>query len=591
METATIHSDLSSGNEIHKTPNSENNIDDYGEFSDHHTDLPQRCNTWTNLTPLRETYISNDNIVEVEDRIKKPSGDDETWLSSTSYTSPNSSWTDNESSNKDKNLIIEAKDDIEDDFDDFQMAKLDINSHHKSKNVEPVISSNDISNCDTYKSVDSKSLVKEISVELKTCEISVKKMNEATIEEDEFTDFHSFAPAIQEKPIHSIQEPLKPVPVYNHNTSTQINWPDPGITDEEIMKFEEVFCKPSQAKKENLDTKIDNFNVLPKNEFATVVQCQDGHNMASSSLNKELKNKVSELNQSKKESKFDDLDVFAKSLISKKEFDSKGSEEVRHKSKHGKKKEEIGDYHAAFKPIYSNKLEPSKNTQKINTKKQGSVEEDDWSDFVSAQKVSPVHKLSTREKERTSSPDLPLSVFNLNSIQPAKQPIPVITPQGLVQTKLSANMSNTSPKTQLKINRPLTQPAVSLPSTISSQFASQAYSFNSKPSKKAVGPESKISHDDDEWGEFVSSPLPSQSTANGYRDQHSWQNPLQQMGWTNFKPNIITNPGHCVQSASDVGKLVSNINTTSKKHMIPNLVLPELDFVAPKNRTSISKKK
>lgn len=93
---------------------------------------------------------------------------------------------------------------------------------------------------------------------------------------------------------------------------------------------------------------------------------------------------------------------------------------------------------------------------------------------------------------------------------------------------------------------------------------------------------------EDEWGEFVSNPLPSQ--VNGYQQQTPWQGPTPQTCWTKASPNIITNPRHYIQSVSDVNKRVSNV-TTTKKNMIPNLVLPELDFVAPKNRISVTKKK
>lgn len=45
-----------------------------------------------------------------------------------------------------------------------------------------------------------------------------------------------------------------------------------------------------------------------------------------------------------------------------------------------------------------------------------------------------------------------------------------------------------------------------------------------------------------------------------------------------------------MQSAGDINRSVSNV-TATKKNIVPNLVLPELDFVAPKNRISVAKKK
>lgn len=63
-----------------------------------------------------------------------------------------------------------------------------------------------------------------------------------------------------------------------------------------------------------------------------------------------------------------------------------------------------------------------------------------------------------------------------------------------------------------------------------------------------------------------------------------------QSSFVKSSPNIITNPRHYMQSGSDVNKRASNV-TTTKKNMVPNLVLPELDFVAPKTRTSVTRKK
>ncbi|XP_050305394.1 uncharacterized protein LOC126742680 [Anthonomus grandis grandis] len=120
-------------------------------------------------------------------------------------------------------------------------------------------------------------------------------------------------------------------------------------------------------------------------------------------------------------------------------------------------------------------------------------EEDEWSDFVSVNQ-SPVHKLKT-EKERCSTPDLPLSVLNLGSVQPAKQPIPVITPNGLVQTKLSSkiplnipNMATSKVYPQIPSHPPKLQPSI-----ISHQYGN----YMAANSGKSNG-------DEDEWSDFVS---------------------------------------------------------------------------------------
>ncbi|XP_018578456.1 uncharacterized protein LOC108916643 [Anoplophora glabripennis] len=512
---------------------SEENVDDFEDFTSYQS--PTGSETWQNVVPLRETYISND--------AKELPLDITNWLQPTIVT-PELPRKDLEIGDEELPNIqtpefirkeVVALEENDDDFDDFQMVLPESTAIQKNnievKNssfLQPDIKEPIVSSSSNMASTDFKNFafpeektkvesmtnsVTDVDQNKTSLEINTVKHKEpAVVDDDDFTEFHCSVPAPQPtvpKPLTPILEPLKPVPVYTTipTTSTQINWPDPGITDEEIKKFEMVFKRPQEYS----------------------------------------------------------------GIESKKEIPDKNNEQTNKASKHS------------------------------------SFDDDEWSDFVSVQKPSPVHKFHSSEKERTSSPDLPLSVLNLNTIQPTKQPIPVITPQGLIQTKLSSSNSlNLSPKVQLKNNSINSQQKALYPkpqihpSIISNQFASQVYNFNNGnlSQNKAVlnfpQPQSASSNlqslDDDDWSDFISSPLPP-ATSNGY--QQNWQNTsiYKQSNWANPSPNIITNPRHFVQSGSDMKNKVSNISVNSKKSTIPSISLPELEFIAPKERTSSSRKK
>ncbi|KAJ8936635.1 hypothetical protein NQ314_012251 [Rhamnusium bicolor] len=507
---------------------SDQQFDDFTSYQS--TGELQPHTSWPSIVPLRETYISNENLTS-NLNIKELPLDIEGWLQPT-IVSP-------ELPRKD--LVIGEEElpniqtpeltrksvsgeTIEDDFDEFQMVlpgnentgserTIITNNSDILQPIKPelILPQQALRNFEfpDLTSFEIEPVVKksEGKPSKNDLEVDIAEENKQdTFDDDEFTDFHFSTPVSQpiiSKPITPILEPLKPVPVYpivTSTPSTQINWPDPGITEEEIKKFEMVFSRPKESKNEE-----------PK-----------------------------------------------------------------------KVKDE---------------------TKKLSSA--NSIDDDEWSDFVSVQKPSPVHKFQLNERERTSSPDLPLSVLNLSSIQPAKQPIPVITPQGLVQTKLSSNSTITmSPKTHSKNNvlsmqnKHLYQQPQIQPSIISNQYASQAYNFNSGYYNQNTKAELNFSLnqqqkslDEDDWSDFVSNPIP-QTSANGY--QQNWQNTSShhQSGWTTAPPNIITNPGHFVQSGSDLkNRKVSNVSVNSKKSTIPSISLPELEFIGPKGRTSSSRKK
>lgn len=172
-----------------------------------------------------------------------------------------------------------------------------------------------------------------------------------------------------------------------------------------------------------------------------------------------------------------------------------------------------------------------------------STDDDEWTDFVSVQQtVSPLHKF--QQSERTSSPDLPLSVLNLASIKSPKKPIPVITPHGIVQTKLAANAQ-------------------------SAQSASHANGVSQSPSH------GKSSLDEDDWSDFVSSPVIQNGVqASGFKAATSSTNYL------NYWPHNQTT--NTVLKSKSLTNGSVKVAIQSKRGTIPSISsLPDLDFVAP----------
>lgn len=442
----------------------------------------QFTHNWANTAPLRETHISNKNT-DIDNLWIDPlieMGKQQAVISSSNEKS--------------------GKDDIseEDDFDEFQTAPVQVTLEW-SKKILPETAINNVSTeshsqelaeskqpLDNYGSDINvtKSVFSDKSgsnLKHKNNLLSKKIFKQKASEDDEFTEFQSSVPVslsnhisdstvsnttVNLRSISSVLplEPLKPVPIYqtsNDLGAAQINWPDPGITEHEIKKFEDIFSTPtiltekltpqvehkilkSEIKQDNSEVMWSDFTISKssenprKNEVSLTPAYSPVENMSKIVHNIPIKSRE---NSNK---------VWSDFITSK--------------------TENCGQTTQKSKSISSNR-------------KPQSMEDDEWSDFVSAKKPSPVHKVVGREMERTSSPDLTLSVFNLSTIQPTKQPIPVITPQGLVQTKLSANTLNTSPKLQQKNTKQYFQSVQTVPiitpSIISNQYVSQAYNMNS----------------------------------------------------------------------------------------------------------------
>ncbi|CAH0550027.1 unnamed protein product [Brassicogethes aeneus] len=330
---------------------STNRSEDFDDFDDFSSYTPQPQQSWSNMVPvpLRETHISS--YEGVEKNVK-----DFGWLQPTIVTP--------------------------------EMPRKEIVEEKPTVTI-PIESHDDFDVFGEFESVKA------------TEEPTPSKIDQID-DEDDFTDFHSSIPEPKQpvenkmQPPETLQpirpavlplEPLKPSIMTPQNLSTQINWPDPGISDEDLKRFEVSFSKA--------------IDVDEKPKMTSVEQ------------------------------------------------------------------------------------KPQK-------------EDDEWSDFVSVQKPSPVHKFN--KIERSPTPDLPLSVLTLGNLQPARQPIPVVTPQGLMQTKIST----------------------------------QAL-------------------DNDDWSDFVSSPLPQ---TNGCPDNRQ-------------KTNITTNPAHFAAQGKSAHVRISSISA-----------LPDLDFRA-----------
>ncbi|XP_066152213.1 serine-rich adhesin for platelets isoform X2 [Euwallacea fornicatus] len=450
-------------------------LDDFDDFVSG-LPPPDQPSTSGHSVILRETHISN----------KEPSKSEESdivsWLEPTIVTP--------ELTRKERPFV-----DTEEEFEDFQMVVSSESSTQKSVEnlanltVKPLeVERNKVK---TFSSLEESPKAEESTATI----VSSTRNND-----DDFGDFTFSLPpkqiAVEPLTVAPILQLLKPTVTQTHQAaSSSISWPDPGITEDEISRFEAY-------------SRLQNKDHLKEN-----------------------------------------------------------------KSKPTQKVDRKGSF-AGSKPGT-----PSK------TRKQDSLDDVEWSDFVSVQK-SPVHRLKN-EKERSSTPDLPLSVLNLRAVQPSRPPIPVITPNGLLQTKLSSN-APVNISNMVQTNRVFLQPQVPTipayqPSIISNQFASQAYS-GFGPQKTLQGASTAV--EDDEWSDFVSHQPTMQKSSSNWSAQ-----PQQLSSWMNSSPNIITNPTANLDiynnssSGKNNVKKVSGFNRNNNSG-VANMPLPDLDFLAPKNRTT-----
>ncbi|XP_022911774.1 putative uncharacterized protein DDB_G0282499 isoform X2 [Onthophagus taurus] len=238
-----------------------------------------------------------------------------------------------------------------------------------------------------------------------------------------------------------------------------------------------------------------------------------------------------------------------------------------------------GNFDFNTKNVVNNENSVSKDPKNIKQSEKTCLD-DEWTDFVSNQEPL---KPSFQQ----------LSVPQLSQLQPPKQPIPVITPMGLIQTKIPSNTTSLRPHQQqhsqiLSSHKNVHQQ----PLTISQQYqnhlngpifpklAQNIYLPNHfQPAKLNLEPyqsfgDKTATNDDDDWTEFVSS-------APVQQQQFHDVGKIQQRNG-GFTPNIITNPGH-FDINYGVGKTQNNVSSSKN---IPSIsALPELDFAASKNKS------
>lgn len=240
----------------------------------------------------------------------------------------------------------------------------------------------------------------------------------------------------------------------------------------------------------------------------------------------------------------------------------------------------IYGYCIDFQVTKAEEPSPAKSTK--STKSTKSNDDDDWSDFV-----------SNTEPAKT----LQLSVLNLNQIQPIRPPVPLITPQGLMQTKIPTSpyipplLQTGVPQQRLQVQQ---SSDGYQPSIISNQFSKEfelftnpsassqqnTYSANFMPNPPVQSQDNK--DDDEDWTDFISvRPSTNQNPVVPASNQSS-----------SFAPNIITNPGHGYYGYGMNGDVNGRkVAAPAVRNAVSSIsALPDLDFVFSKGRTYGNKK-
>ncbi|KRT83599.1 hypothetical protein AMK59_3664 [Oryctes borbonicus] len=460
----------------------------------------------------------------------------------------------------------------------------------------------------------------------KSCEMpGTSKADEI---DDEFTDFQMSLPDSKadkeqnkNKPIRSdfsvfnagsmlqpALEPLRPTVVSGNikpQIPAQINWPDPGITDDEILNIELSYSRKDvlpleEAKIEEAVTEVsDNVNKQP---------IQDNYNDKNHKLTIPCNFPVLvEINKNNSM-----LNIHA------------DHPKVRENSKIADKKQSRS---GRMWPTTASQRTSSEPIHISSTSRKDQDDEDDWSDFVcNPEPMKPAFQSKIIGSEKLQKPELKLSVPHLSQLQQPKKPIPVITPQGLLQTRIPSNQNNLSnlnvqqPSSVFQQNQPGPRNTFQ-PCIISHQY--QNHMNGSSFSKISANgfynglipqqvnqalPTPNIgklsTSDDDDWTDFISSPpvQPAKKhSANILMGNASRTNVTNNSGVAT--PNIIANPVHLGYGkypmvnrnnfgahTRNVRKPPSSVNLGSQASTIPSIsALPDLDFIAPKSRTFTKK--
>ncbi|XP_045460753.1 uncharacterized protein LOC123671111 [Harmonia axyridis] len=250
-------------------------------------------------------------------------------------------------------------------------------------------------------------------------------------------------------------------------------------------------------------------------------------------------------------------------------------------------------------------VETTNNVQTIDDNSKQPIQhndQDEWSDFMSVKQSF---------KTRTSTPDLPLSVFNLGSIQPNKVSAPYVAPNGVVHSPSKTptisfpvvNRNSQNNTQQYSHQRPFitSQAFNALYSTSNYEVPLPSTSIGGKTidqidvnSGKNVGlnfPQneginytiqhntpSSISHrieEDDDWGDFVSAP-------NTISQSNSSANFFQPSTYMNSNFGFISKSATIPKTSTK-----SNVVHQDKNNLHILSTMPDLDFVSSKSRSTI----
>ncbi|XP_065168838.1 mucin-2 isoform X3 [Atheta coriaria] len=446
---------------------------------------------------------------------------------------------------------------------------------------------------------------------------------------------------------------LEPVKMASSMEPRTILWPDPGITDEELARFD------MYAKKDgNYSPAASSVSLVLNSEPVTSLSSPNDPSISSASVSKAPETKMSGP---------------AGALMVEKHVVVPANKVILHNEVLLPPNNQVVISKDLVLPILESS--PRKYTPLQKTIPAPAQDDDDWSDFISTQptttgppsRVSGISASNTSPSKHslssTSTSELSLSIPQLRSMQnmqpPCKPPIPVITPRGLVQTKIPSMAPSTPgkslPQTALHVQPPGDgyQPAI-----ISTQFAAQLnltspinvvnqtpfsdflhnghYQTTSIPTNglQQQSPQRKQLnglHDDDEWSDFMSSQPVNTGNHSLYTPTTQQMQPVQsgnptppminynqpnlfgaatnsqradwnRNGFQSDLPNIITNPVH-FQSYPTMNTPTNVLNKKSaatngilhsknKKPQNLNVArLPDLDFVAPKTKVFHNNKK
>lgn len=425
----------------------EDDFDDFTSFQGNNEKEDYSIN-WPsdNMVPLRETYIVNDSKKEY----KKEENEEINWTKPTERTS-----------NTNKTTVNE-----------FEILKPIVTNEisTKSSTIEstnwfskvpvidkmPVQSSENIVQNDTHEELDDEFTDFQMVLPNTNMNTNTKVSNgESTLQ---VTSNVVTTPVVLEpfKP-QMVLEPLKPSIV--PNASNNIIWPDPGGIDE--MEFLSAFSyrKQDNSNKKEEDKKASNEIIVGKSETVEPVKIESVNSMFDNA-------NASSIMESYTASKLQNSHNVATSNI-------QSTKNVTNNTS----KYDSTNRNTKFAGVSSNinvKM-PAPVSAKIGGKQLQRVEndDDDWSDFVSNQNVAPQNKLYVKE---SAKPELQLSIGQLSQIKPPKKSIPIITPHGLLQTKLPMSIPNVKPEVtnvlQSQIPSDGYQPAI-----ISNQFNAQVSGY------------------------------------------------------------------------------------------------------------------